>query len=184
MTPLATHHRRRDVPGRGELHDLRAARAPRPWWWWRRCRRHALRAAANACPMRAMARPSTACVAAISAAGRRRPTELLATTLCPPAPPATRSTARSGTSRPNAPALPVAETGRRRRAGDAAAHLLHAEPRHAGRRWPRRRAQPRDKPLLKLKLGGAGDAERMRAVRAARPDARLVADANEAWSAG
>lgn len=36
--------------------------------------------------------------------------------------------------------------------------------------------------LLKLKLGGEGDGERMRAVRAARPDARLVADANEAWS--
>lgn len=42
-----------------------------------------------------------------------------------------------------------------------------------------------DKPLLKLKLGGGDeDATRMRAVRAARPDARLVADANEAWSAG
>ena len=39
-----------------------------------------------------------------------------------------------------------------------------------------------DKPLLKLKLGGSGDAERMRAVRQARPDARLVADANEAWT--
>lgn len=37
--------------------------------------------------------------------------------------------------------------------------------------------------LLKLKLGGAGDARRMAAVRAARPDARLVADANEAWTA-
>lgn len=36
-------------------------------------------------------------------------------------------------------------------------------------------------PLLKLKLGGPGDADRMRAVRA-RPDARLVADANEGWS--
>jgi L-alanine-DL-glutamate epimerase-like enolase superfamily enzyme len=36
--------------------------------------------------------------------------------------------------------------------------------------------------LLKLKLGGDGDAERMHAVRAARPDARLVADANEAWT--
>jgi L-Ala-D/L-Glu epimerase len=36
-------------------------------------------------------------------------------------------------------------------------------------------------PLLKLKLGGAGDADRMAAVRAAVPDARLVADANEAW---
>lgn len=39
-----------------------------------------------------------------------------------------------------------------------------------------------DKPLLKLKLGGSSDAERMRAVRQARPDARLVADANEAWT--
>lgn len=38
-------------------------------------------------------------------------------------------------------------------------------------------------PLLKLKLGGAGDGDRMRAVRAARPDARLMADANEAWTA-
>ncbi len=36
-------------------------------------------------------------------------------------------------------------------------------------------------PLLKLKLGKPGDAERMRAVRQARPDARLVADANEGW---
>jgi L-alanine-DL-glutamate epimerase-like enolase superfamily enzyme len=35
--------------------------------------------------------------------------------------------------------------------------------------------------LLKLKLGGAGDDARMAAVRYARPDARLVADANEAW---
>ena len=36
--------------------------------------------------------------------------------------------------------------------------------------------------LLKLKLGGDGDAARMAAVREARPDARLVADANEAWT--
>lgn len=38
-------------------------------------------------------------------------------------------------------------------------------------------------PLLKLKLGGEGDGARMDAVRAARPDARIVADANEAWTA-
>jgi L-Ala-D/L-Glu epimerase len=38
-------------------------------------------------------------------------------------------------------------------------------------------------PLLKLKLaGGADDAARLSAIRAARPDARLVVDANEAWS--
>jgi L-alanine-DL-glutamate epimerase-like enolase superfamily enzyme len=38
-------------------------------------------------------------------------------------------------------------------------------------------------PLLKIKLGGDGDAGRLRAVRHARPDARLIADANEAWTA-
>jgi L-Ala-D/L-Glu epimerase / N-acetyl-D-glutamate racemase len=36
--------------------------------------------------------------------------------------------------------------------------------------------------LLKIKLAGAGDPERMAAVRLARPDARLIADANEAWT--
>jgi L-alanine-DL-glutamate epimerase-like enolase superfamily enzyme len=36
-------------------------------------------------------------------------------------------------------------------------------------------------PLLKLKLGGAGDVERLEAVRAAVPHTRLIADANEAW---
>ena len=35
--------------------------------------------------------------------------------------------------------------------------------------------------LLKLKLGGEGDEVRMRKVREARPDARLIGDANEAW---
>jgi L-alanine-DL-glutamate epimerase-like enolase superfamily enzyme len=38
-------------------------------------------------------------------------------------------------------------------------------------------------PLLKIKLGGEGDAARMRAVRAACPETRLIADANEAWTA-
>jgi L-Ala-D/L-Glu epimerase len=36
-------------------------------------------------------------------------------------------------------------------------------------------------PLLKLKLGGDGDAMRLAAVREAAPDARLIVDANEAW---
>jgi L-alanine-DL-glutamate epimerase-like enolase superfamily enzyme len=36
--------------------------------------------------------------------------------------------------------------------------------------------------ILKLKLGGTGDADRMRAVRRTRPDARLLVDANEAWT--
>jgi L-alanine-DL-glutamate epimerase-like enolase superfamily enzyme len=37
-------------------------------------------------------------------------------------------------------------------------------------------------PLLKLKLGGEGDGERLRLIRAACPSARLIADANESWT--
>jgi len=37
------------------------------------------------------------------------------------------------------------------------------------------------RPLLKVKLAGPGDDERIRAVRAAAPDAKLIVDANEAW---
>jgi L-alanine-DL-glutamate epimerase-like enolase superfamily enzyme len=44
-------------------------------------------------------------------------------------------------------------------------------------------ARASDRPLLKLKLGGDGDPERLTAVRASVPNARLVADANEAWNA-
>jgi len=37
-------------------------------------------------------------------------------------------------------------------------------------------------PLLKLKLAGEGDVERVAAVRRGAPDARLIVDANEAWT--
>jgi L-alanine-DL-glutamate epimerase-like enolase superfamily enzyme len=43
-------------------------------------------------------------------------------------------------------------------------------------------ATVRHRELLKLKLGGEGDRDRVAAVRAAAPDARLVADANESWA--
>ncbi|MCZ4280254.1 dipeptide epimerase [Kiloniella laminariae] len=39
-----------------------------------------------------------------------------------------------------------------------------------------------DKPVLKLKLGGQGDLARVAAVRKGHPTARIVVDANEAWS--
>ncbi|MCY3829396.1 MAG: dipeptide epimerase [Rhodospirillaceae bacterium] len=39
------------------------------------------------------------------------------------------------------------------------------------------------RPLLKVKLGGAGDRERLAAVRSGAPEARIVVDANEGWSA-
>src|SRR5690242_15171583 len=40
----------------------------------------------------------------------------------------------------------------------------------------------RHRPLLKLKLTGDGDLERVRAVRRAAPAARLIVDANEGWT--
>ena len=38
-----------------------------------------------------------------------------------------------------------------------------------------------DRPLLKVKLGGEQDIDRVRAIRKAAPDSRLIVDANEAW---
>jgi L-Ala-D/L-Glu epimerase len=43
-------------------------------------------------------------------------------------------------------------------------------------------AANRARPLLKLQLGGAGDVERVRAVRHAAPASRLIVDANESWN--
>ncbi len=42
-------------------------------------------------------------------------------------------------------------------------------------------AAQRHRPLLKLKLAGDGDLERVRAVHRAAPAARLIVDANEGW---
>jgi L-Ala-D/L-Glu epimerase len=44
-------------------------------------------------------------------------------------------------------------------------------------------AKAADRPLLKVKLGGADDPARIAAVRRAAPDAELIVDANEGWSA-
>ncbi|MBX6426597.1 MAG: L-Ala-D/L-Glu epimerase [Variibacter sp.] len=43
-------------------------------------------------------------------------------------------------------------------------------------------AKAAGRPLLKVKLGGEGDPARIRAVRAAAPEAELIVDANEAWT--
>jgi L-alanine-DL-glutamate epimerase-like enolase superfamily enzyme len=42
-------------------------------------------------------------------------------------------------------------------------------------------AKAAHRPLLKVKLGGSGDDERIEAVRKAAPDSTLIVDANEAW---
>ncbi len=39
------------------------------------------------------------------------------------------------------------------------------------------------RPLLKLKLGGESDVERLKRIRAAAPASRLIVDANEGWTA-
>lgn len=43
-------------------------------------------------------------------------------------------------------------------------------------------AQNLHRPLLKLKLGGAKDLDRVKAVSAAAPQSKLIIDANEAWT--
>lgn len=43
-------------------------------------------------------------------------------------------------------------------------------------------ARAAHRPLLKIKLGGDGDGERIAAVRKAAPDSELIVDANEAWT--
>jgi L-alanine-DL-glutamate epimerase-like enolase superfamily enzyme len=57
--------------------------------------------------------------------------------------------------------------------------LSLAEPEAMGRAAAEHAARP----LLKLKLTGEGDLERVRAVRSAAPASRLIVDANEGWSA-
>jgi L-alanine-DL-glutamate epimerase-like enolase superfamily enzyme len=44
-------------------------------------------------------------------------------------------------------------------------------------------AENAHRPLLKVKLGGKGDLERIRAVREGAPTARILVDANEGWTA-
>jgi L-Ala-D/L-Glu epimerase len=45
-------------------------------------------------------------------------------------------------------------------------------------------AKAKHRPLLKIKLGGDGDGERIKAVRKAAPQSELIVDANEAWTSG
>jgi L-alanine-DL-glutamate epimerase-like enolase superfamily enzyme len=44
-------------------------------------------------------------------------------------------------------------------------------------------AKAANRPLLKIKLGGEGDSERIAAVRKEAPESELIVDANEAWTA-
>ena len=46
----------------------------------------------------------------------------------------------------------------------------------------RKAVEHRHRPLLKIKLGGEGDLERLQAVRRGAPDAAIIVDANEGWT--
>jgi len=45
----------------------------------------------------------------------------------------------------------------------------------------RKAVENADRPLLKIKLGGEGDLERLAAVRQGAPDSEIIIDANEGW---
>jgi L-alanine-DL-glutamate epimerase-like enolase superfamily enzyme len=45
-------------------------------------------------------------------------------------------------------------------------------------------AKAANRPLLKIKLGGEGDGDRIAAVRREAPESELIVDANEAWTPG
>lgn len=60
------------------------------------------------------------------------------------------------------------------------AYTLSLEPPEVMARAARAAA---DRSILKLKLGGDNDLDRVRAVRQARPDARIIVDANQSWLA-
>ena len=143
------------------------------------------RAAANACPMPAMA---------------RRPEAVLA----PDREPARRRSPRASTGADLQSALPP---GAARNALDCAFWDFEAKAtnrRAYELRGICRRRKPvitaftisigspdamaaaanaaAQRPLLKVKLGQTGDRERIAAVRAAAPEAELIVDANEGWN--
>ena len=104
---------------------------------------------------------------------------------CRPAAHATRSTARCGNSRRSAPGMPVWKLAGHRRAA-AAAHHLHPRRRRRPTVMAARRAGATTHArALKLKLTGELelDIERVRAVRAARPDVWIGVDANQGYRA-
>lgn len=79
------------------------------------------------------------------------------------------------TARPAWDVLEVAKPGAVQTALTLSLDTPEAMARAADRTWP----------LLKCKLGGddsGADAARLRAIREAAPDARLIVDANESWS--
>ena len=173
-------------PIAGDLHHRARARARRPRSSPRRSGTAPRPAAANACPMRVMARPSTGVAATIEHAERRDRRR------ADPGGFAGRPPRRRRPQRARLRALGP----RRQTCRECAPHVT------AGlSRWPPATtaytislAAPAamagaaraaaERPILKIKFGGTDgeDIARIEAVRRAAPDATLIADANEGWS--
>ncbi len=99
--------------------------------------------------------------------------------LLPPAPPEMRSIVPYGISTPSFPASPLETAGLPEPKPVVTAYTITLSSPDA---MAMAASKAADRPLLKLKLGGEGDIERVKAVREAAPKARLIVDANEAWS--
>ncbi len=90
------------------------------------------------------------------------------------------STARSGTSRPSAPAAGSGTLAGLPEPGpQVTAFTLSLAAPEAMRAEAAKNAH---RPLLKVKLGSDGDMARIEAVRAGAPRSRIIVDANEGWT--
>jgi len=108
-----------------------------------------------------------------AASWRPAPTALPCRRSCPPVPHATRSIARCGIWTPSFPANPPTKLE-----PVVTAYTLSLG---SPDEMSESAARARHRPLIKIKLGLDGDAERLQAVREAAPDCRLIIDANEGW---
>ena len=152
--------------------------------WWPKSPTAAAAAAANACPTRATAKPSTACLPRCTAWRTRSRAASPATAL--------QSAMPAGAARNALDCalwdLAAKQSGRRayELAGLAApkpvttAYTISLGEPGA---MAAAAAQAAGRALLKIKLGGSGDDARIAAVRAAAPNAELIVDANEGWTA-
>ena len=145
----------------------------------------AIPGAANASPIRAMARPrkrrwppSRRCRNRCGAGSTGRPCR----PRCRPAPPATRWIARCMDLEAKTSGQRVWDLlGRPAPKACITAYTISLASPEA---MAAATAKAAHRPLLKIKLGGDGDGARIAAVRKAAPDSELIVDANEAWTIG
>ena len=191
MESACPHPRRVRVerwPIAGAVHDQPRRQDRSRRWWSPNSPTAAIAAAANACPMRATARPSTACAAAIgamAAESAQRPRSRAALQTAMPA-----GAARNALDcafwdlAGQARGQPVHELAGLA-APQRAHHRLHDLARHAGGDGAGRRARPPTARCSRSSSAARGDPARIaRGAARAAPRAELIVDANEGWTAG